>query len=105
MEQGVTWYEVLGVMPGAEPRKIRREYEARSGLLRPADDRGRAVERAHGGHPGPGPAGPRVARCSATRSPADTGWLALNRRALGYVELGAGNLPVSGGLPLGRPRD
>ncbi|HEX5293106.1 MAG TPA: DnaJ domain-containing protein, partial [Streptosporangiaceae bacterium] len=35
MEQGVTWYEVLGVMPGAEPRKIKREYEARSGLLRP----------------------------------------------------------------------
>ena len=35
MEQGVTWYEVLGVLPGAEPRKVRREYEARSGLLRP----------------------------------------------------------------------
>jgi curved DNA-binding protein CbpA len=35
MEQGVTWYEVLGVMPGAEPRKIKREYEARSGLLGP----------------------------------------------------------------------
>ena len=35
MEQGVTWYEVLGVMPGAEQRKIKREYEARSGLLGP----------------------------------------------------------------------
>ena len=35
MEQGVTWYEVLGVLPGAEPHRIKREYEARSGLLRP----------------------------------------------------------------------
>jgi DnaJ-class molecular chaperone len=35
MEQGVTWYEVLGVMPGAETRKIKREYETRSGLLGP----------------------------------------------------------------------
>ncbi|HSR25405.1 MAG TPA: DnaJ domain-containing protein [Candidatus Eisenbacteria bacterium] len=35
MEQDVTWYEVLGVLPGAEPHRIRREYEARSGLLRP----------------------------------------------------------------------
>jgi curved DNA-binding protein CbpA len=35
MEPGATWYEVLGVLPGADPRKIRREYEARSGLLRP----------------------------------------------------------------------
>lgn len=35
MEHGVTWYEVLGVLPGADPRKIRREYAARSGLLGP----------------------------------------------------------------------
>jgi DnaJ-class molecular chaperone len=35
MVQGVTWYEVLGVLPGAAPRKVRHEYEARSGLLRP----------------------------------------------------------------------
>src|SRR5215471_19928013 len=35
MEQGVTWYEVLGVLPGAETHRLRREYEARSGLLRP----------------------------------------------------------------------
>jgi curved DNA-binding protein CbpA len=35
MEPGVTWYEVLGVMPGADPRRIKREYEARSGLLGP----------------------------------------------------------------------
>ena len=35
MEQGVTWYEVLGVLPGAETHRLKREYEARSGLLRP----------------------------------------------------------------------
>lgn len=36
MEQGrITWYDVLGVLPGAETRKIRREYEAKSALLRP----------------------------------------------------------------------
>jgi len=35
MEQGASCYEVLGVLPGADPRKIRREYQARSGLLRP----------------------------------------------------------------------
>jgi curved DNA-binding protein CbpA len=35
MEQGVTWYDVLGVMPGVEARKIKREYEAKSVLLRP----------------------------------------------------------------------
>jgi hypothetical protein len=35
MGTGVTWYEVLGVLPGAEPRKIKREYAARSGLLGP----------------------------------------------------------------------
>jgi hypothetical protein len=33
--EGVTWYEVLGVLPGADTRRIRREYEARSALLRP----------------------------------------------------------------------
>lgn len=35
MESGTTWYEVLGVLPGADPRKIKREYQARSDLLRP----------------------------------------------------------------------
>ena len=35
MEQGVTWYEVLGVLPGAETHRLKREYETRSGLLRP----------------------------------------------------------------------
>jgi curved DNA-binding protein CbpA len=32
---GVTWYDVLGVLPGAEARKIEREYEAKAALLRP----------------------------------------------------------------------
>jgi DnaJ domain len=32
---GMTWYDVLGVMPGAEPRKIKRNYEDKAALLRP----------------------------------------------------------------------
>jgi curved DNA-binding protein CbpA len=32
---GVTWYDVLGVLPGAEARKIEREYDARAALLAP----------------------------------------------------------------------
>jgi curved DNA-binding protein CbpA len=32
---GITWYDVLGVMPGAEARKIKREYDAKAALLRP----------------------------------------------------------------------
>jgi DnaJ domain len=35
MGSGITWYDVLGVMPGAEPRKIKRQYEDKAGLLRP----------------------------------------------------------------------
>jgi len=35
MESGITFYEVIGVLPGAEPHRIKRDYEARSGLLRP----------------------------------------------------------------------
>jgi hypothetical protein len=35
VERGITWYDVLGVLPGAEARKITREYEAKSGLLSP----------------------------------------------------------------------
>lgn len=35
MEQGITWYDVLGVLPGVEARKIKREYEAKSGVLSP----------------------------------------------------------------------
>ena len=35
MEQGITWYDVLGVLPGAEARKIRRVYDAKAALLGP----------------------------------------------------------------------
>jgi hypothetical protein len=35
MEPGITWYDVLGVLPGADPTKIRREYDAKTSLLRP----------------------------------------------------------------------
>lgn len=34
-QEGITWYDVHGVLPGAETRKIKREYEAKSALLRP----------------------------------------------------------------------
>ena len=32
---GVTWYDVLGVLPGAEARKIKGEYDAKAALLGP----------------------------------------------------------------------
>jgi curved DNA-binding protein CbpA len=35
MEQGIAWYEVLGVLPGAAADKIKREYDAKAALLRP----------------------------------------------------------------------
>ena len=35
MRSGITWYDVLGVMPGAEARKIKRKYEDKASLLRP----------------------------------------------------------------------
>jgi hypothetical protein len=35
MEPGMTWYDVLGVMPGAEARKLKLKYDARAALLRP----------------------------------------------------------------------
>jgi PASTA domain len=35
MGSGVTWYDVLGVLPGAEARKIEREYDAKAALLAP----------------------------------------------------------------------
>jgi hypothetical protein len=35
MRQDVTWYDVLGVLPGVAADKIKREYEAKSALLRP----------------------------------------------------------------------
>lgn len=35
LEPGITWYDVLGVMPGAEARKLRQKYDAKAALLRP----------------------------------------------------------------------
>jgi len=35
MESGITWYNVLGVLPGGEARKIKREYDGKAALLRP----------------------------------------------------------------------
>jgi hypothetical protein len=35
MQQGITWYDVLGVLPGVAADKIRREYQAKAALLRP----------------------------------------------------------------------
>ena len=35
LEPGVTWYDVLGVMPGAEARKMTQRYDAKAALLRP----------------------------------------------------------------------
>src|ERR1700723_4112495 len=32
---GVTWYDGLGVLPGAQARTIQREYEAKAALLGP----------------------------------------------------------------------
>lgn len=34
MEPGITWYEVLGILPGADAEKIRRKYDERTALLR-----------------------------------------------------------------------
>jgi curved DNA-binding protein CbpA len=34
-EPGITWYDVVGVLPGAEARKIKREHDAKAALLRP----------------------------------------------------------------------
>ena len=34
-QEDITWYDVLGVLPGVETKKIKREYEAKSALLRP----------------------------------------------------------------------
>lgn len=35
MGSGITWYDVLGVLPGAQAHKIRRKYEDKASLLRP----------------------------------------------------------------------
>jgi hypothetical protein len=34
MDRAITWYEVLGVLPGADPDKIKRKYDERASLLR-----------------------------------------------------------------------
>ena len=34
MEPGITWYEVLGVLPGTAADRIRRKYQERAALLR-----------------------------------------------------------------------
>jgi curved DNA-binding protein CbpA len=33
--QGITWYAVLGVLPGASPAEIQEAYDAKAGVLRP----------------------------------------------------------------------
>jgi len=35
LQQGVSWYDVLGVLPGASAAKIQRTYDAKMSLLRP----------------------------------------------------------------------
>jgi hypothetical protein len=35
LEPGMTWYDVLGVMPGAEARKLKQKYDAKAALLQP----------------------------------------------------------------------
>jgi len=32
---GISWYDVLGALPGASEEEIRRDYDAKAGLLRP----------------------------------------------------------------------
>jgi hypothetical protein len=61
MEQGIAWYEVHGVLPGAAADKIKREYDAKAALLRPDMSAGGPIERAQGGHAGAGHAGGGVA--------------------------------------------
>jgi hypothetical protein len=34
-EPGLTWYDVLGALPGAEARKLKLKYDAKAALLRP----------------------------------------------------------------------
>jgi hypothetical protein len=33
--QGITWYDVLGVLPGASPDEIQQAYDDKAGVLRP----------------------------------------------------------------------
>ena len=32
---GITWYDVLGVLPDASPEQVQRQYDSKAGLLRP----------------------------------------------------------------------
>jgi hypothetical protein len=34
-ERGITWYDILGVLPSVSAGKIQREYDAKTSLLRP----------------------------------------------------------------------
>jgi DnaJ domain len=35
VERGITWYDILGVLPGTSPDEIQQAYDAKAGLLRP----------------------------------------------------------------------
>ncbi len=35
MGPGITWYDVLGALPGASAEEIQREYDSKARLLRP----------------------------------------------------------------------
>lgn len=35
IEPGITWYDVLGALPGAEARKLKAKYDAKAALMRP----------------------------------------------------------------------
>ena len=35
MERGITWYDILGVLPGASRDEIQQAYDDKAGLLRP----------------------------------------------------------------------
>lgn len=35
MERGITWYDILGVLPGASPDEIQQAYDDKAALLRP----------------------------------------------------------------------
>jgi hypothetical protein len=32
---GITWYDVLGLLPDASPEQVQRQYDSKAGLLRP----------------------------------------------------------------------
>src|SRR5215472_14099727 len=55
MEPGITWYDVLGAVPDAETRTIKRKYQDKVALAATRTGLGRPVERARGGHAGAAP--------------------------------------------------